>query len=773
MAFGKGIKAGRAYVELNADRSKLVAGLKLAQRDLSNFSRSVTAMGQSLLKTSAILATPMAISTKLFADFDDQMRIVKAVTGSTGKEFEALVEKAKTLGATTSFTAKQAASGMVELGRAGFTAKEILNSIAGVMDLSRATTTELAEATNIAASTLRSFNLEADQMGRVADVLTATANNSAQTLTDLGEAMKYSAPVAAEFGMTLEDTAKSLGALANFAIRGSMAGNTLKNIMLRMASPSIRKEIEGQGVAVTDASGRFRNLADIMRDLGTATQKLPQAEKLDLFNKLFGLRAVTGGAKLTSTVFENLSQAIDKSAGTAERTAKEMDSGIGGSFRRIMSAAEGVAIAIGTALAKPISTVTDLLTTLLGRIKEWVDNNRALIVTMGVIVVGIGLIGGALLTLGLATKVIAVGLGGLVSILKILGTSLALSKAAFLALISPIGLLSVIVIALAARFVDFSKISGQAINYLLTRFPKLTSGIQASISAMGKALAQGNLTAAVDVLWAAIKIAWQKGINFIQNIWFSAQNWLAMSWLSIELTAIKSMEGIEQAWSGTVAFFQKVWLTFQNWHAQSVVEWSSGLVKAWAWAKSKIDKDFSYDAAMSYIDQDRKAAVDQLNREMDRKNQEINSQRESERAGIAQNYDELRTGLEQGFAEKYASMQSDQSEKLSKTEQDYKNAVASWREAINAIESASSDTADDKKKDGNPLANLPGTLSQLAGATPAGVEAKVAGTFSDRAATQLGSSNRVEDRMANSLSSIDSNMSVLVDEIRLNGATFQ
>ena len=93
-------------------------------------------------------------------------------------------------------------------------------------------------------------------MGRVADVMTATANNSAQTLTDLGEAMKYTAPIAAEYGLTLEETAKTLGALANFGIKGSMAGTTMKNILLRLADPAIRSQVEALGVSVIDAGGR-------------------------------------------------------------------------------------------------------------------------------------------------------------------------------------------------------------------------------------------------------------------------------------------------------------------------------------------------------------------------------------------------------------------------------------------------------------------------------------------------------------------------------------
>jgi len=189
--------------------------------------------------------------------------------------------------------------------------------------------------------------------------MTATANNSAQTLTDLGEAMKYTAPVAAEYGLTLEETAKALGALANFGIKGSMAGTTMKNILLRLADPAIRSQIEALGVSVTDAEGNLRNISDILRDVGQAVEGMPNAKKLAIFNQIFGMRAVAGGAKLTAAEFDRLNKAIDRASGTAAKTAKVMDSGIGGAFRRLYSAVEGIAIAIGDALARPLSEMAD------------------------------------------------------------------------------------------------------------------------------------------------------------------------------------------------------------------------------------------------------------------------------------------------------------------------------------------------------------------------------------------------------------------------------
>jgi len=200
MSAAGGVKAGRAYVEILLDQTKLEKGLKKAQAKLKNFGTSLTNMGKGLLSVGAVLAAPMALATKTFADFDDQMRTVKAVTGAAGEEFKSMTALAEKLGRETSFTAKEVASGMTALGRMGFKPKEIEQAIPAILDLARATGTELSEAAEIASNNMRVFRIDTSKTSSVADILTATANGSAQTLTDLGEALKMAGPQASAAG---------------------------------------------------------------------------------------------------------------------------------------------------------------------------------------------------------------------------------------------------------------------------------------------------------------------------------------------------------------------------------------------------------------------------------------------------------------------------------------------------------------------------------------------------------------------------------------------
>ena len=335
MANTSGIKAGRAYVELGVS-DKLTAGLKRAQKQLRTFGQGVRSIGAAIVKATAIPAAGFLISAKVFAEFDDRMRVVQAVTGATKDQFKALTAEATRLGAITSFSARQVAEAMTELGRAGFTPDAILASTDAVLNLSRATDTELARATEIAGASLRGFNLEVSDMARVTDVLTATANGSAQTLDDLFEALKPVAPIAAEAGESIEQTAAAIAVLANNGIKGSLAGNSLARAYKNLADETKQGKLREFGVEAVDAAGNLRPLSAIINDLAKSTAGLGTAKRLSIFETLFG-RGQAAALKLASSgaSFEALAETITNSAGDAKAAADAMDAGVGGSFRRL------------------------------------------------------------------------------------------------------------------------------------------------------------------------------------------------------------------------------------------------------------------------------------------------------------------------------------------------------------------------------------------------------------------------------------------------------
>ena len=228
------IQSTSAVVNIVGDPSGLLDALNASRTSMEQFGSVVTAIGQRIQAVGSIITEPFINAARTFAEFDKQMRTVRAVTSSSGADFTKLTEKAKELGATTSFTASQVAEGMTALGRMGFNSSEIDGAIQGMLNLSIATGTNLAQASEIAANNMRVFGMNTSQMTDIADLLAFTANGSAQTLEDLGEALKTAGPIAARAGVSLKGTAAQLGVLANMGIRGSMAGTAIARSYKRL-----------------------------------------------------------------------------------------------------------------------------------------------------------------------------------------------------------------------------------------------------------------------------------------------------------------------------------------------------------------------------------------------------------------------------------------------------------------------------------------------------------------------------------------------------------
>ena len=450
------IMAGRAFVLLYAHDTPLYRGLRMAERRVQQFAYNANRIGRSMLTMAAATAAPIALSVRTFASFQDVMKEVQAVTGATGQEFDKLYEKAKHLGATTSFTASQVGEGMANLGRQGFKPEEIDAAIPSVLNLARATKTELGVAATIAAGTLRALGMEAKEMPRVADVLTATANNSAQTLEELGDTMKYAAPIADEMGLSIEQTAKAIGVLANMQIKGTMAGTSLRKIMGDLANTQTQEKLREVHVEALNADGSLRPLGDTMIDIGQAMAKMTNAQRISFAQDLFGDRAYGAALKLSKGGFDDLAAAIDNAGGSAQRTSELMDSGIGGTIRKMMSAVEGVQIALGEVLSSTMDDVGGKITEFLGELRIWIGRNRELITSLVKGVAAVGAFGASAVVIGTVANGIASTLNVMSMAVAAVTTTLkALTSATTLLALNPmtalLGVLAAVGVAMVAH----------------------------------------------------------------------------------------------------------------------------------------------------------------------------------------------------------------------------------------------------------------------------------------------------------------------------------
>jgi len=452
---GGGVKAGDAYVVVGAKTGGVHAALSGIQARMQAIAAQATALGTSFVKAGALITGPMLLSARTFANFEDQMLAVKAKSGAVGKEFDMLSEKAKELGANTSFTAKEVAQGMDFMAMAGFDAQQIMSGIPDVLNLARAGMLDLGRASDIVTDVGSAFKFTADELGIVADVIAKTATSANTSVELMGNSMKYVAPVARVAGQSIQETATAIGLLGNVGIKGSMAGTSLSAVFRSLADAGKRTRIEDLGVKVRDATGEFLPLLDIMRNMGNATRNLPGPERLAIFNEVFGARGAKAALNLADMgdEIDRMRGEINAFEGSAASMAKTMDSGIGGAFRMMMSAFEGLQLAIGEAISGPLTEFMNWLKDVFTESIAWVKENQKL-------VIGIAKLGAALTALGAALIII----GGAVKVFAFLTTPIGLAVVAVLALAEAFGVVNLGIAETVGNF----KIAGQTIQTWMT-----------------------------------------------------------------------------------------------------------------------------------------------------------------------------------------------------------------------------------------------------------------------------------------------------------------
>ena len=425
MASASGIRMGKVFVEIGADPRKFFTAVGMMQRKLSStlsgiqnnlnkLGGAMTTVGAGMAAAGTAVIAPLAFASRQFAQFDDAIRATAAVTQSGGAALQSMTERARELGATTSFTAIQVADLMTALGRAGFKPDEINAMTQAVLDLARATGTDATLSAGILGATLRQFSMDAGDAGRVADVLTKAANATNNTVEGLGEALSYAGLNASQAGMSIEDTAAILGALGNVGIQGSNAGTVLRRLVT-IAGAEAEKLGQIFNISALDDAGDVRPLIDVFADIADATNGLPSGERLAKFNEAFGLLGITGAQALGGSVgdIRELQKSLAAADGTARRTAKEMDAGLGGAMRIARSAIEGTSLAIGNSLAPGLQSLVTFIGQAAGAVTSFVADNGELIVSIAKGAAGVLAVGGVLLGFAGIVKAVAFAFGGL------------------------------------------------------------------------------------------------------------------------------------------------------------------------------------------------------------------------------------------------------------------------------------------------------------------------------------------------------------------------
>ena len=297
-------------ISLRLMAGQFTKGLKNIRRQIDTFGRyirsafalgSVTAFGRSVVKVGA--------------DFENAMARVRAVTNASSMELKTMRNEAERLGATTRYTATEAAGALENLTRNGMTAAQATRSLSGVLQLAQANSIGLAEAADMVTNTMNMFGLSVNDVSRINDTLSSTASNSATDVTLLYEALVNAAPVAKTLGFSLEETSSAIGALAQKGVKGADAGTQLRMALVKLSDPNITKKLRDHGVAIDEETMKSDGLLGTINKLREANLSL--TELTDIFSQ----KGAAGMSQLISAYgdFERLVGVTGESAGTTER----------------------------------------------------------------------------------------------------------------------------------------------------------------------------------------------------------------------------------------------------------------------------------------------------------------------------------------------------------------------------------------------------------------------------------------------------------------------
>lgn len=332
--------------------------------------------GKSMTKllTVPILGAGIA-AAKIGGDFEEQMSRVKAISGATGSSFDQLKQQAIDLGAKTAFSAKESAAGMENLASAGFDANEIMEAMPGLLDLAAVSGGDVALASENAAAALRGFGLDAGQAGHVADVFARAAADTNAEVDDMGDAMKYIAPVANAMGISLEESAAAIGIMSDAGIKGSQAGTSLRGALSRLAKPTdpMIAKMEELGLSFYDAEGNMKSLKDQIGMLQHAFKGLTPEQQQNALVTLYGQESLSGMMALIDKGPDSLGKltnSLKDSNGAADEMARTMQDNMNSSIEQMLGAFESAAIVIQGIIAPAIRGVAD---TIGGLVQKFVD----------------------------------------------------------------------------------------------------------------------------------------------------------------------------------------------------------------------------------------------------------------------------------------------------------------------------------------------------------------------------------------------------------------
>ena len=363
-------------IRLMADTASYEAAMTRAGSTAKTVASGMENTGRkSALIASGMTAAGLAVAAfgvaavKMAADFDQQMSTVQANTGATSAQMNQLRAAAIEAGASTVYSATDSADAINDLGKAGLSTADILSGgLSGALNLAASDGMQVGEAAELMSTTLKQFNLEGSDAGKVADALAAGAGKAVGSAHDLGFALNQAGLMANSMGVSMTETVGTLSAFANAGMIGSDAGTSLKTMLQRLSNPT--KEAQAQmdelGISAYDASGQFVGLENFAGQLKTSLGGLTQEQRNAALSVIFGSDAVRAANVLYSEGSEGIAgwtKAVSESGYAAEQAAAK-NNNLKGDLENLSGSMESLMISVGEGAQGPLRKMVQGLDTL-------------------------------------------------------------------------------------------------------------------------------------------------------------------------------------------------------------------------------------------------------------------------------------------------------------------------------------------------------------------------------------------------------------------------
>lgn len=428
--------------------------------------------------------------------FDKEMSGTQAILGldKHDQKLVAIRQQARDIGGSTAFSPGDVARTQGVLARSGYNADQILGSTGTTVNLSLASGLDIADAADIVTNMQSAFNIPMAEIGRVSDVMTKGFTSSNTNLMELGEAMKYVAPIAKAAGASIEDTTAMLGVLADNGIKGSMAGTGASAMFSRLQAPTGQAPaaLRELGITTRDKKGNMLPVQKILSDIDASFKKntLGTAQQAEYLKVIFGEEAMKGAVKLVEAAgngkLGEKKTALDNSAGSAKQVADIQTDNLDGDLKNLQSAFEDLQIEVFDKENSSLRRLTQSANQWLIEVGNWVKKNPELTQTLVTVAGSLAALVAALGALGLIAWPVIAGFNALIAGAGFLGTAFSIAGGTITAIFGAITLPVVAAVAVIVAAVLVIRKYWEPISAF---FGGVMEGIRAAFLPVGDALA--------------------------------------------------------------------------------------------------------------------------------------------------------------------------------------------------------------------------------------------------------------------------------------------